>query len=423
MELRQALSSVRRPRLRLTAIAAVAALGVTSGCWLQIGASGGHSRDNPVERTLTSETVGGLHEQWSADVTGGASEPIVRQGRVFVTWTTANSTGVQAFRLADGTTAWNRSLLGGVGGSGSIVLGAPVTFVGDQLWGAHLGFAPIAPGPGGPGPACVSGTDVLDPATGAGGGGGDFSSAVASAGGTRARTLFRLGSDCSATFALEVVGPGGQWTSAPFGISSGGFLPTLAGDQVFLSRGTVLEAFVASGCGAATCTPAWSRTFASGVSNAMAGTTGPVYVTADGALVALDRTTGAELWRMAIGPAGEVFSGGLALAEGTVYVVAGPIDGTPTLRAIDAAGCGAASCSPDWTATLPGTGLQAPTVGADVVYTSTSTGVHAFAAAGCGASSCAPLTSVALTASGTLSVAEGHVLVASGNRLTALGLG
>jgi outer membrane protein assembly factor BamB len=421
METRRFLSFARRPPL--AALAAVMALAMTSGCWLQIGAGGGHSRYNPIERTLTAATVDGLRQQWSVDVAGGASEPIVRQGRVFVTWTTANSTGVQAFRLTDGSTIWNRSLLGGVGGSGSIVLGSPVAFVGDQLWGSHLGFAPFAPGPGGPGPVCVQGTDVLDPATGAGGGGGDSSSAVVSAGGTRARTLLRLGAGCSATFLLEVVGPNGQWTSAPFGVSSGSFMPTLAGDQVFLSRSTVLEAYAVTGCGAATCAPAWTRTFASGVSDAMAGTTGPVYVTADGALVALDRTTGAELWRMPVGAPGEVFSGGTALAEDTVYVVAGPVDGAPSLRVIDAAGCGATSCAPDWTATLPGTGLRAPSVGGDVVYTSTSTGVHAFAAAGCGTTTCPALTSVALPTSGTLSIGEGHVLVASGSRLTALGLG
>ena len=408
---------------RVPLVATVLALLVTSGCWLQIGASAGHSRYNPVESTLTPATVPGLHQVWSADVSGNASEPMISQGRVFVTWNNSTSGGVQAFALADGAQLWNHGLVSVPGVSGALAIAGTVTFVGDRLWSGHLGFVPLAPGPGGPGPACVSGTDILDPVTGAGGGGGDFSSAAASADGIIARSIIRLGASCSPTILLEVSGSVPTWTSAGFGISSGSFTPTLAGGQVFLTRSTVLEAYAAAGCGAATCSPTWSQSFPNGVSDAMAGITGPVYVTSEGNLLALDRTTGAELWRMPLGTAGGELSGGLALAEGTVYAVAGPADSAPSLLAVDAAGCGAATCTPEWTATLPGTGSRAPVVGGSVVYTSTSTGVQAFDAAGCGTATCSPLTSVALGRGGTLSVAQGHVLVASGTKLIALGLG
>jgi outer membrane protein assembly factor BamB len=411
---------VRTGGRRLPIVTTVLALLVSSGCWLQIGAGGGHTRYNPVETALTTETVGDLHEVWSVAVAGGATEAMVSKGRVFVSWSGSNSAGVRAFALADGAPLWNRALVSVPSVPGSVAGTAPVTFVGDQLWTGHLGFVPMSPRPGGP--ACVSGTDILDPATGAGGGSGDMTSAVASADGLIARTILRLGPTCSPTIMLEVRGSVPTWTSAPFGISSGNFAPTLAGGQVLVTHGTVLDAYAAAGCGAAVCSPTWSVPFPDGASDAVAGSTGPVFLTSAGNLLALDRATGAELWTMPLGPPGEISSGGVALAEGTVYVVAGPADGSPSLRAVDAAGCGAATCSPEWTATLPGTGPRAPVVGADVVYTSTSAGVHAFDTAGCGAATCSPLTSVAAPG-GVLSVAQGHVLVAAHTRLVALGLG
>jgi outer membrane protein assembly factor BamB len=417
---------VRTVGRRLPHLVAVVAMAVTSGCWLQIGAGGGHTRANPTETTLTAATVAGLHQVWSVDVGGTASEAIVSQGRVFTTWTNTNATGVQAVALADGARLWSHTLLGGVAGPGAIVLGTPVTLVGDQLWGGHLGAVDIAPGPG---DHCAFGADILDPATGAGGGSGDFPSGAASANGIVARTLLHFTPPCpngGSNFVLDVQvsppgGPATQWRSAGFGITSGDLVPTVTGDRVLLTHGTTLDAYAATGCGAATCAPVWTFTSpTTAVSNAMAGPTGPIYVTAESSLLALDRATGAELWRA---PLGADFSGGLALAGGTVYAVAGAIGGSPSLLAFAAGGCGAPTCAPQWTAALPGTGLRAPAVGGDVVYTSTTTGVHAFAAGGCGAATCPALTSVPLTSGGTLSVAQGHVVVASGSRLTALGLG
>jgi outer membrane protein assembly factor BamB len=61
------------------------------------------------------------------------------------------------------------------------------------------------------------------------------------------------------------------------------------------------------------------------------------------------------------------------------------------LAAFPLAGCGAATCAPTWTATLPGRPTDRPTVDGDVVYVGTPSGVQAFAADGCGAATCTPI--------------------------------
>jgi hypothetical protein len=396
----------------------------TSGCWLQVGASGGHTRHNTVESTLDAATVSGLHQVWSADLNGQVSEPIVWKGRVFVTVTGANGVGVSALDLAGGDTLWSRSLLGGVGGEGSIVLGTPVTVVDGQLWTGHLGYAPFAPGGG---PACVSGADVLDPETGAGGGAGDYPSAAGEAGGIVARTRLRLGSGCAnSSLYLDVrVSPPGepatQWTADLGPVASGSLVPTVAGGQVFVVVGSNLRAYAAGGCGGPTCAPIWSATFPTSASATMAGETGPVFVIAESALIALDRTAGGELWRVPFDVGSG--AGGMALADGVAYVTVTPSGGAPSLVALDAGGCGAATCTPLWTAALPGTWATAPAVAGGVVYVSTTGGVEVFAAGGCGAATCPSLVSVPSPVAGTLSVAQGHVLVSSTGRVAALGLG
>jgi outer membrane protein assembly factor BamB len=418
---------VRTVGRRLPLVAALLAMVVSSGCWLQLGSSGGHTYDNPVETTLTPATVTGLHQVWSVTASGSASEPLVSQGRVFFSWTNAVATGVESLNLADGSTRWDKSLLGGVAGPNAVVLGTPVAFAGGQLLGGHLGYVPVTR----VGPACILGPDVLDPATGAGGGGGsatgDFPSSAASANGIVARSLLQLGSGCSlpSSFTLDVsvsppAGPAGQWRATIDDSFVGGtLLPAVTGNLVVLSHGVTVDGFAAAGCGAATCPPIWSTTFPDPVSPPMAGATGPVYVRTDASLLALDRTTGTELWRAPLATAGY----DMALADGTVYVATVSPTDPPVLVALDAAGCGAATCTPRWTAALPGTGVSSLAVGGDVVYTSTDVGVQAFASAGCGATTCPPLTTVALPGPGQLAVAQGHVVLASGPTVTALGLG
>jgi outer membrane protein assembly factor BamB len=104
-----------------------------------------------------------------------------------------------------------------------------------------------------------------------------------------------------------------------------------------------------------------------------------LYVTTEGGhAYALDRADGTVLWSADLGAAGDQ----PALAGDTLY--AGTAGGT---LAFDAAGCGAATCTPLWTASVGGD----PTVAGDVLYTSDGTSIHAYAAGGCGAATCDPL--------------------------------
>ena len=79
--MRTRLDRVVRRSLRLVVLVACAAL--LSGCWPQIGADGGHTRNNAVETTLTPANVNGLHQVWSATVSRGhqRAADLARVGR------------------------------------------------------------------------------------------------------------------------------------------------------------------------------------------------------------------------------------------------------------------------------------------------------------------------------------------------------
>jgi outer membrane protein assembly factor BamB len=101
-----------------------------------------------------------------------------------------------------------------------------------------------------------------------------------------------------------------------------------------------------------------------------------VYVTAgDGTLRVLSRATLTPLWSAAL-PGGATPPGtanGPAVANGVVY--AGTGDGGTVAYA--AAGCGAATCAPLWTA--PPHGGASAVVSDGRLYTGSTTGVLAFA--------------------------------------------
>src|SRR5687768_8519431 len=104
---------VRRVGRRLSYAAVVVAMAsLLSSCWFQIGYSGGHTRHNPNERTLTRDSVRGLRTVWSVEPGGRSSEAIVSGGKVFVTVVKpALTVEVAAYRLADGGPAWRTMLL------------------------------------------------------------------------------------------------------------------------------------------------------------------------------------------------------------------------------------------------------------------------------------------------------------------------
>jgi outer membrane protein assembly factor BamB len=78
----------------------------------------------------------------------------------------------------------------------------------------------------------------------------------------------------------------------------------------------------------------------------------------------------------------------VAAAYGTVFLGGGDW----TLTAFNESGCGNAVCDPVWTGSLNGYVVSAPTVANGVVYVNSSAGTtYAFNAHGCGAATCLPL--------------------------------
>lgn len=408
------------------AVTVVAATATLSGCWFQLGASGGSTQTNPSERTLTPATVGGLHTVWSAGLTGNADRPneaMIAGGKAIVTVSSPFNAGVKAFDLADGAVAWEHSLLS-VFGDGAVAAGTDVTIQGDQVLTGRLGFVPAAPNP--PGPACVDEEVRLDLESGARRSDVPnfaFPSPTAVDDGITARTVFDLPGDCNfanSSVALEVSVdrpgvPATRWHAAVPG-ATGAVPPRVAGDQVLLLTGGRLDVYAATGCGADVCAPVWSRSFPTPASNPIMGRTGPIYLVTAGNLLALDRTSGAEVWRA------PVSSPALALPGGTLLATVAAPGGGHALAAFDAAGCGTPACAPEWTGPLSGAGPSSVVVGGRVAYVSTGSAVQAFDASGCGASTCPALVTVPMGTGGTLSIGDGHVLVRTNTTLTALAL-
>jgi outer membrane protein assembly factor BamB len=408
------------------------ALLLLSGCWLQVGGGPGHTRFNWIESGLTRENVDTLHMVWSESIQGNQSEAIVSGGRVFITSTPSQEEArVRAFDAATGATVWDQLLVGRPSGAELVsVAGAPVAFVGEELWTGHSLDAYWWDGR----EECAFTSDVLDPATGERlRGTSGFPSAAVSSGAIVTRTLRgadSTGCTPSGGPVLEVSRrePDGSFTTwrsttAVGTLSNEG--PTLTGDKVVvLGDATTIHAFAVDGCGALTCAPTWTASLDAPVSVLavpVADATGPIFVLSGNNLVALDRGTGVELWRAPLSGLGA----DLALANGTVYATS--IDwGEPEpqqrsqLQAFEADGCGVAACEPLWAASLGDQTGTSPTVGGGVVYVVGGGYVRAFDADGCGAATCSSLVSVFVLSGGSLSLAQGRLFVAGSGRLTAL---
>lgn len=418
----------RRGRQLFIPVAVVTALLLTA-CWPQVGANGGHTRYNAVESKLTAANVDTLQEVWRAENRADLTEPIVRKGRVYLTYTTRTATGVQAYDVATGVTLWDQRLQHrdvSLQWSPN-VRGTPPAFVGDELWSGHRAVSPSDP----EGPVCDIGTDVLDPATGArttvdtG-----FPSSQVSSGPAVVRVMQRFtGEPCDSesSWTLEVEnqqpdGPVSHWT-APLERSP---QDVVVGDNhVYVLRlktatplGPVFEvaAYATRGCGADPCSAAWTLDVPGPVKELVAEPWGPLYMLIGDNLVAHDQVTGTLLW------AGELAGSavGMAVGRGSVFVLSSPRtnDGV-SLGAIEAFstwGCVFwISCPPTWSASLPNTSTTAPVVAGDVLYSVDEEGLVAFPADGCWATTCDPLVGVPIEmppgSVPELSVAQGHVFV------------
>jgi outer membrane protein assembly factor BamB len=149
-----------------------------------------------------------------------------------------------------------------------------------------------------------------------------------------------------------------------------------------------LEAFDATGCGAATCNPLWSSQTVGAIASSPAVENGVVYVTSeDGNLYAFGasgcgQSTCSSLWTAVAGAAtGEKIYSSPAIANGVVYVDSTVVSSEGGhIYAFDANGCGAAICStPLWSYDAKSQVWSSPLVVNGTLYVGTrSSGLLAF---------------------------------------------
>lgn len=168
--------------------------------------------------------------------------------------------------------------------------------------------------------------------------------------------------------------------------------PVLANGLVY-AQATVngafsIQAYSASGCGQARCNALWTYSPPGGYAGVGAIANGSAYL-GTSELDVIDATTGAPQWSAAI-TTGESITG-IAVDSGSVFVVGySPYTGG-TLYVFNAAGCGAATCTPAWTVHNTKSWGYSPAVANGQVYLGGRDGeLYDFAEAGCGASTCSP---------------------------------
>lgn len=174
----------------------------------------------------------------------------------------------------------------------------------------------------------------------------------------------------------------------------------LVGGLVYVSGYTGLAAYNANGCGSFDCTAVWSYQqglrFNNGSTPVIVGDT--LYGGAtdqneqNAQLVVLNAPTGTLLWRF-VDPYSTAirFPSSPVVDNGYVFInMPGPGSAT-TLYAFNANGCGAATCSPLWSATNAG-GSEDLAAANGVVYVGSQDDyLYAFSESGCGNVTCTPL--------------------------------
>jgi outer membrane protein assembly factor BamB len=405
---------MRRPGAVVRSISAAVLAVSLSGCWLQPGYDAGHGNWNPHETTLSSDTVGkGLVQRWRTTVLGVATSvnaPVASGGRIYVT--TGFGASASALDARTGAVLWTRDLFDPAGGF-SQSLTAPALVDGELVLGKTSD-------------ATHGAVYRLDPDTGAvlGSTPGDPVASVAAAGGvpavhTRTATVDTVSWKYDAVAAHP----------SPLDPSPGGF--AIVGERILWSNGDFATGYSpacpaspaaasASASSAGGCGPDWSTDLGGPVSEVAAiGHGQVVYTYGPGSLAVLDVATGAVRWRASVTgfPGAHI----AAVADGKIVVAAFNAVLSPQLVAFPAGGCGAATCSPLWTAefaTTPG-GIQTPFVAAgDLVWAGgtlpgeSGAGIHAFPLDGCGAPTCEPIASVPYASNtGTAIVHDGQLVI------------
>jgi hypothetical protein len=403
----------------LRALALVATLLVAAGCWPAPGAGPDRRSHNPLETTITRETVATLAEAWTVQfpsepwMPASVEDPVVSPRGVHVIaqeqhtgWPSAHTLGL------DGTPRW-------------AVSGYDLTFRGLVVQGERLAVTQhrdseywhtvwydLATGT--PGASTEGRLDA----------GRDGLQLLADASFFQDARMIRLVDQRAGT----------EWTAHLTAMSSRTPL-TLGADRFFeVGYGMSAGALAPACCNVAvrafpredpqcdhplwpdlpytpryTC-PDWVTPVDGDRQTVpvLSQDQSTVYVATDaGTVYALDAATGAVRWTA---DAGAPVTAPPALAGGSLFVPASDGD----LVVFDAGGCGAPTCGPVWTAAA-GAGLdEQPAVAGGVVFTGSVDGaVRGYDVGGCGAATCDPLwsesTGSAIT--GAPAVAFGRLFV------------
>ena len=410
------------------AAAAVAMLALSGCFWPMTGGGANRQGSNPFEERVTAASVAGLEQVWDATVDAGpAGDPITSIAGVHV----ADDRSVYLFDQATGARRWQHT--------------APGTMFQPYVWGDTVLASQDGP------TAADKSTVFLDARTGAveaertGWGVAARRGDVAVLLGTQ-QLCVRFVCYTLDNMVIENLATGENLLSRSF---NGTGQPLYAHD-VTLGSDWVLHGGLGVGlsnvaelnngvrgysmsepnpqfCGAVSLCPNWSVEGVSGVPVLSDDAATTVYAGL-GDISAIDGHTGSVLWR------GETpqHEGTPALAGGTLFTPGiGGYRVPDRLYAYPAAGCGAATCPPAWSAevnTLPDNGAPVlqPAVAGGVVYLAGEGGVlYAFDAAGCGAATCEPLWSASVDSeiTGAPAVSNGRVYVGTADgRLVAFGL-
>lgn len=415
---------------RATALAMVLAATVAlTGCWEQVGGNAGRTRANAVERALTVEDVDALEEAWSADLPLMVSEPIVRGGRVIVNQGAVGSIGgevtVRAFDARTGAPAWATPTA-----RNQFFLIPPVTSAGDELWQPYIGY----PTPEDPCPeivdridpatgALLGRLDVL------------MFGPPASAAGVIASGESRFESCAVGPVELAVRDRDTRerlW-SAPL-LEPGEFRavkvfsPAVADGRILVGYQAALRAFSAGGCGSATCAPRWVDRL-DGVGGQgefvnVAAARDRVVATASWCCESPQRR------ELRVYDAGSGRLAGTvpdvdaavppAIAGDLVYAVVEPAAGPPALVAVPW-GCEDAGCAPAWSMPLAREAAGGLAVAGGVVYVGVAPdgdgvgGIAAIDADGCGAATCHALRTIPVDGSpSAISVSGGRLFTNAG---------
>jgi hypothetical protein len=444
---------VRHHRLGLFGVLVGVVLLAASCNWPLVGFGPDRTGYSASETAISPANVGQLSQQWTADLIGPGSDPVVADGHVFVTgqnmvpigspgsflysFDAAGSTNCSGSAQKTCTPQWSNSFpsqnCGGTNDvptglsdpavdNGEVWIGESTAILCNESSGQTVAYdentgAARVTSEG----AVISGSPTVS-------GGSLYGSWFASA------SFGSVFESSSGIGAVDTATGATQFTAGTTSTLTGAVTftpPAVSNGILYAAAANTLYAFDATGttdCGppppplpdpalgfSTFCNPLWTATLPGTVSTttAPAVANGFVYVgDSSGTLSAIPAggcgaATCLPAWTASTKGAIETSP---AVTATTVYV--GSDDGG--FYAFPAKGCGAATCQPLWRAKTGGTVKSSPSVAGDVVYVgSDDDDLYAFNASGCGAATCQPLlrTDVGAPVETSPAIANGQVFV------------